>query len=409
MKLPISTTCCLLLLAIYTYGQMDNYDYKRQLTGISEEWHTLVLPDDIFGKTSQNLSDIRIFGITKNKDTLEAPYLLQIAEDKRTMKNVPFNMLNTVNNAKGYYFTFEIPSEETINHIQLDFAQKNFDWTVVLEGSQNQKQWFTLVEDYRILSIKNDETDFQFTKLVLPSTKYQYFRLLVKSGEQPKLNGARIEQSTLKEGMSKNFSIREIRTQENKRTKQTEIDVTMEMPVRLGTISLEVSDSFDYYRPISIQYLKDSVKTEKGWKYSYSNLTSGILNSIQKEPLRCNHTTVKKLKILIDNQDNQPLQIKTVKASGFVHNLVTRLSTEAEYYIAYGNETTSRPTYDIDRFTSNIPENLGVLELGPEQEIKKEEIEIVNPLFQNKIWLWSLMIVIIALLGWFSIKMIRNG
>ncbi|MEM0934052.1 MAG: DUF3999 domain-containing protein, partial [Bacteroidota bacterium] len=170
MKLPISTTCCLLLLAIYTYGQMDNYRYKRKLKGISEEWHTLVLPNDIFGKTSQNLSDIRIFGITKNKDTLEAPYLLQIAEDKRTMKNVPFNMLNTVNNAKGYYFTFEIPSEETINHIQLDFAQKNFDWTVVLEGSQNQKQWFTLVEDYRILSIKNDETDFQFTKLVLPST-----------------------------------------------------------------------------------------------------------------------------------------------------------------------------------------------------------------------------------------------
>ena len=409
MKLPISTTCCLLLLAIYTYGQMDNYGYKRQLKGISEEWHTLVLPDDIFGKTSQNLSDIRIFGITKNKDTLEAPYLLQIAEDKRTMKNVPFNMLNTVNNAKGYYFTFEIPSEETINHIQLDFAQKNFDWTVVLEGSQNQKQWFTLVEDYRILSIKNDETDFQFTKLVLPSTKYRYFRLLVKSGEQPKLNGARIEQSTLKEGMSKNFSIREIRTQENKRTKQTEIDVTMEMPVRLGTISLEVSDSFDYYRPVSIQYLKDSVKTEKGWKYSYSNLTSGILNSIQKEPLWCNHTTVKKLKILIDNQDNQPLQIKTVKASGFVHNLVTRLSTEAEYYIAYVNESTYITSYDIDRFTSNIPENLGVLELGPEQEIKKEEIEIVNPLFQNKIWLWSLMIVIIALLGWFSIKMIRNG
>nr|WP_297914485.1 hypothetical protein [uncultured Allomuricauda sp.] len=88
---------------------------------------------------------------------------------------------------------------------------------------------------------------------------------------------------------------------------------------------------------------------------------------------------------------------------------MTRLSTEAEHYIAYANETTSRPTYDINRFTSNIPENLGVLELGSEQEIKKQEIEIVNPLFQNKIWLWSLMIVIIALLGWFSIKMIRNG
>ena len=171
----------LLLLCSYSYGQIEQYNYKRELKGITGKWHKVVLPDEIFGKVSGNLSDIRIFGITANNDTIEAPYLIRLTTEKVSSKDVRFKTLNTSHNEKGYYFTFEIPTKESINQIKLDFKQQNFDWRLKLEGSQNQQEWFTVIEDYRILSINNELTDFQFTNISFPNSRYRFFRLLIAS------------------------------------------------------------------------------------------------------------------------------------------------------------------------------------------------------------------------------------
>jgi hypothetical protein len=50
---------------------------------------------------------------------------------------------------------------------------------------------------------------------------------------------------------------------------------------------------------------------------------------------------------------------------------------------------------------------LSEVTLGEEQVIPKTPVPVVKPLFENKIWLWAIMAVIILLLGWFSVKMMR--
>ena len=44
----------------FSYGQMDQYRYARQLGETSREWHQVILPDEIFGKVRADLSDLRI-------------------------------------------------------------------------------------------------------------------------------------------------------------------------------------------------------------------------------------------------------------------------------------------------------------------------------------------------------------
>ena len=100
-------------------------------------------------------------------------------------------MLNTSYNDKGYYYTFEVPAKEPINQINLNFNQQNFDWKLKLEGSQKQQEWFTVIEDYRILSIKNKLTDFQFTNVSFPNSSYRFFRLVIASDIKPELQDAR--------------------------------------------------------------------------------------------------------------------------------------------------------------------------------------------------------------------------
>lgn len=411
MKHPLRFLCCLILIAAFSfsYGQkMEEYNYKQELKGVSEQWHKLILPNGIFGETSQELADIRIFGLKENKDTIEVPYLLHLSSGKTASKEVAFKTLNASHNDKGYYFTFKIPTEEAINQIKLDFAQENFDWRIRLEGSHDQNEWFSIVEDYRILSIKNEQTDFQFTKLSFPSSKYRFFRVLIDSKEKLRLNSASIAQNEVIAASFREYKIRKVTVKENKQSKQTEIDVELQLPVRASYINIGISDTFDYYRPLSIQYLADSFKTEQGWKYNYSTLASGTLNSMEKKGFQFNSTTVQKLRILIDNQNNPALSIDSIEVKGYVHELIARFTEQADYYLIYGNKNVSQAHYDIERFTDNIPDTLEILELGEKQAIEQKEIPLTEPLFKNKSWLWAIMIVIIVLLGWFSIKMIKK-
>ncbi|TAJ05463.1 DUF3999 family protein [Marinilabiliaceae bacterium JC017] len=404
-----SWICLLLLLCPYTYGQIDHYNFKRELPGITNTWHKITLPDEIFGKVQPSLQDIRIFGITANNDTLEAPYLLRLTKGVTAKKEVNFKRLNTSKNGKGYYFTFEIPSNEPINQIHLDFQQEDFDWRLTLEGSQNQQEWFTIVEDGRILSIKNKLTDYQFTNVTFPDARYRYFRLLINSKEKPILLAAKTTLNETTEARYRTYPLQKMRITENKKAKETVIDVDLNAPVPVSYLKIDVGNSFDYYRPVSIKYCADSTKTEKGWIYHYHTLTSGILNSIENNTFKCNSTILQKLKLIIHNDDNAPLTINTIEAKGYLHELTARFTQPATYFLTYGNKTAGKPRYDINRLTGNIPDSLSALIPGAEQMIEKRETITKEPLFKNKNWLWAIMAGIIALLGWFSFKMLRNN
>ena len=409
MRLSIKILAVLLLLSCaHAHGQMKDYSFKRELKGVSEQWHRIVLPDDIFGNVSPSLYDIRVFGITASQDTVEAPYLLRLATDQTSETQIAFKTLNVSHDEKGHYFTFEIPTAAPVNQIKLDFKQQNFDWKVRLEGSQDQNEWFTIADDYRIVSIKNNLTDYQFTKLAFPQSKYRFYRLLIQSEKQPKLMAAHVTKHESTEGTYRNYPVRTFDVKENTKTKQTEIDIALAWPVPVSRLKILVSDTFDYYRPVTIQYLADSFQTAKGWKYHYGTLATGILNSIDEDAFKLNSTITERLRILIHNQDNAPLTIDTVRVKGYAHELVVRYTQEATYYLAYGKKNAAKPHYDIDHFADKIPTALTAIALGEEQVIEKENERTTTPLFQNKAWLWAAMAIIILILGWFSVKMMKS-
>ncbi len=407
MKAKISA-CLLLLICSYSYAQIDQYTYRRELPGITGQWHKIVLPEEVFGKVSPDLSDIRIFGLTESNDTIEASYILQHKTEKVLRTEVNFKLLNTTYNEKGYYFTMEVPTEDSVNQIMLNFKQDNFDWKLSLEGSQNQQEWFTIVDDYRILSIKNPETSYQFTKVTFPETKYRYFRVLIKSKEKPDLSFAKIEFNKVTNGSYNKYPIEKSESIEDKKQKLTLVEIGLKAPVPVSSIKIDIQNTFDYYRPITISYISDSVKTEKGWKYQYRQLTSGTLSSFEKNEFVFESTVLQKLKISIYNQDNTPLTVHKLTAKGYVHELIARFTEPATYFLAYGNKKANKPNYDIERFASKIPDTLTALNFGKEQLIDQKEVLVTEPLFKNKNWLWALMTVLIIVLGWFSVKMIKT-
>jgi hypothetical protein len=368
----------------------------------------MTLPDDLYKKATVSLEDLRIFGIN-GKDTTEVPYLLKQRADKVTSKDITFKQINQSANPNGYYYTFQSPEINIINQIKLAFKQENFDWKVTLEGSNNNKEWFSILSDYRILSIKNNDTDYQFTKLNFPDSKYHYFRIVVKSPVQPELLEAKISKTDTIKGTYKEVRYKSFDVKNDLSKKETVVDVTLNTPVPLSYLKLNAQSDFDFYRPIKIEYATDSFKTDKGIQYNYANLYEGTINSLEEPAFNFENTLTSRLKITIQNNDNKPLRLSSLQLKGNVYEIIARFDEpKNEYALYYGNEKATNPVYEIEEFENKIPINLTSVNIGAEQQNPAYSIKIEKPLFENKAWLWALMVVIIGLLGWFSFKMLKN-
>ncbi|KAG1654373.1 Beta-galactosidase [Nymphon striatum] len=232
-------------------------------------------------------------------------------------KNNKYLRIGAIALFAGIISPTEVTTEEAINRIHLDFENKNFDWKVVLEGSQNQNEWFTILDDYRVLSIQNEHTDYRFSNLEFPDAKYRFYRVLVKTQEKPELKSAKIS-------------------------------VTRKL------ITTETSE---------LKLYIDSVETEKGWRYSYSEIYYGTLNRIEKNEFTFPTTLAQKFRVSIQNNDNQPLTIAGVSAKGYVHELHARFSKPATYYLAYGKANDRKPQYDIAKAGVKIPKEISSLTL----------------------------------------------
>lgn len=402
----------MLFWAVIAVAQMEDYTYKIPLSGMAEEWHKVVLPNEVFGRSQSDLSDIRIFGITAT-DTIEAPYFWHNEEKKVISEEIVFKTLNVSHNEKGYYYTFELPTNVDINQVLLDIGQTNFDWKITLEGGQDLKEWFTIVENYRILAVKNEWTDYRFTKINFSDSRYRYLRLLIKSTEKPQLTATKILLNSEKQGFYDTHSIRSKKVTENKKEQQTIIELDLGIPLPVNRMAFSIGNTFDYYRSVSIEVLTDSVKTEKGWVFNYQTLGRGTLTSFEENELTFSSGNIaQRLRITIDNQDNQPLTVGEIEVIGQKYQLVTRVDTPAKYFLVYGNKNGRSPNYDVNFFKNKIDlAALQQLELGESVETGKKDTDAptTSPLFENPLWLWLIMGVIIAVLGYFSVKMLKGS
>ncbi len=398
----------LILFANLGFAQEYKFNYQRNLEGITDGWHSIEIPVDAYSKLNSDFSDVRILGILANGDTVEAPYILQVQSDSYDNKVIDFNLINEVKKSGSYYYTFELPNEQMVNSVSLSFNRSNFNWLVTLEGSQNQQEWFTILKKSRIVGIENNNTSYQYTTLEFKNVSYKYLRLRIPSSENPRFIKATIEEKILTKGVYTSPVIKSFKVVEHDDQHETEVLLSLKNMEPVSFIQLQVIDSIDYYRPLLVEYAVDSIKNNKGWQYLYKSLFTSTLSSLNKKGYNFHNKVLKHLRITIRNYDNEPLTLSKATIYGAPHRLIARFAKPATYYLVYGNKSANVPNYDITKFEDNIPETNKQLIVGDEVFIEEEVKAEKEALFKDDIWLWAIMIFAIFILGWFSLKMLKN-
>jgi hypothetical protein len=117
-------------------------------------------------------------------------------------------------------------------------------------------------------------------------------------------------------------------------------------------------------------------------------------------------------RLTIVNEDNPPLSIGSVEASGYLRKLIFSAQSGGDYRLYYGNSTTRAPSYEIEQlFPYLITDDLPAVALGPHTANPEFALppEPQKPFTERQPWLIPTVVGIAALvIGAFLASLLRQ-
>jgi hypothetical protein len=390
----------LMITSFASYSQHNTFTYRRPIGQVEQEgWHNIVLPLDIFQHVKRDYSDLRILSLSGG-DTTEIPYLVNVKTDVIAEEELNLPIFNQSKSGKKLFFTAQIPDGKNVNTLHLNFTERNFNGHVSVEGSDDRRQWFDVAKAQRILSIHTNTVDYQATTLSFPLSAYAYLRISIEADVPLKLERAYFKNITTRQGVLKKVAV----SQKVLNEKQlTSLIFTCEYPVPLNQVVIKARHNTDYYRSYYLQSVSDSVESPKGWIKHYSTLKHGYLTSLKPNEITFEPTLAHEFKLTIDNRDNPPITIDEVEVYAPEVELIANLQP-GSLFLFYGNRKLSKPSYDLVYFEDKVPVERNAATLLAQETI--EQKPKLKPLFTDKLWLWGIMVLIIGVLGYFTLRML---
>ncbi|MEZ4827724.1 MAG: hypothetical protein R3C61_15790 [Bacteroidia bacterium] len=393
-------------------AQMTSYHFQRPLPPLKAKgWYEIIVPETVLSRLNDDLSDIRIFKISA-EDTVETPYILQQNGDRYEVEAVPFQMVNTSKTGDNESFVTLRPEEElTINHIELDIRPSNYDLLATLEGSNNRLKWFIIQEDIRLVGISNDQVNYHFSTLTFSDADYKFYRIKLNDANAEIIR-ATVGKLVQSEGKYRPFTVIDQSEKNDLDKKITEITIELKDRYPVNRLEFDVDKSTDFYRPVTVSWLSESVETAEGVKEVWKDFGGFTLSSLENNVLDGEVRFTNRLKIAVYNYDDIPLSFGKTEVLGPVYVIQTQLEAGAQYLLAYGNPDALKPRYDMVYFQNKIPEHLTPLSPGeeivitpsdsPEDGLAQKQEAVKENL------LWVVMGLVIVVLGFFTVKMMRN-
>ncbi|MDQ3047507.1 MAG: DUF3999 family protein [Bacteroidota bacterium] len=403
-----------LLLALFvsatSIAQLNTYSFKRKVHKVDKPgFYSIHLIPEITAKMKSGLHDVRLFSIDQG-DTTEIPYLFEWIGDKKEIVAVPFERINDSYNQKCCsYVTLKFPAKQVINQVKLDVEEAEFDKRVMIEGSNDNKEWFTIKEHMRIVRFRNSAESFSYTNLDFESSEYSYYRLNFDDDGSKKITVSNVYAFQNKE-IPGTYSELESKMQiqvENKESKTTELIVELPFNYLISYMTIKGKNTEDFYRNINVYASAGTYTTKNGVAESWYIINSSVLSSKEAQPINFNNEASTKIKIEIINNDNSPVKITEVKVFGEQCRLVAKLPVSESAYITYGKENVSAPTYDLVHFKDKIPAELVDVFYEGEETVLTASVD-KGPMMTNKTWLWLVMGIVILVIGYFALNMIRK-
>lgn len=328
----------------------------------------VALTPDVFTHARIDLADLRLF----TTSGIALPYALRTLSPTSVRDVIETTEFNRLELADGVQeLTLELPAEvPQHNEVQIKTTGDQFRRPVAVDGSEDGQQWRRLVAANLIRFEKGDQK-INVSSLTYPDSRMRYVRIRIEP--DPQLETA--------EGAPEGFKIEEanvLRTLELEGERSVwAAEVGPREPTRVygaagsswiidlqadnvpcDRIDVEIANR-EFVREVQIQAEQPSNILRQPVfvpLYSSDEMTWQRRVGEVAEPmtLRFPEVRTRRLRLMVVDYRNVPLQIRSVKVSSSKRQVIAEMPSDLneELRLYYGNPLADAPNYD---FARNLP------------------------------------------------------
>ena len=343
----------LLLLSFSSFAQQFTVSSKISKVK-ANGLHSILLTPEFRCYADVNLAGIRL----QDSNGKEVPYLLSSPEKSRIqsgfekypllLKRLPADSITQV--------LIQHLSGEKWQEITLAITNTDAFKTYSISGSNDNREWFGIVNNQTLSGMYSHADTEVYKTLPMPVNTYRYLKIEFDDKTSLPLNITAAGKITGRQTVT---ALQEVKDAHVKITqmileKKTRVTITFNHPAIIDQIIFNITNPKLYKRNAALfvsrtHTLRKKTSTYLEQEFAF-DLTSSGKNTISDLNL-----TENKVVIDIDNKDNEPMEIASVKLYHTPVNVIADLKSGEKYTLLAGNVQLSEPDYDLKDFRNQIP------------------------------------------------------
>lgn len=338
----------LLILVLISFGaQAQNFTHRLSLPKVdSTGYYNVYLPKELYAACNPNYSDIRIYPVGSKE---QVPFMVQLSTDTY-LKKVPVShpVTYTVVEENARYIEIEVPVFQKYDDGQLAFY--------------TTEKWRT-TERIKVMIANNDGLYNEVSIDSLPRGEgfcVQNNRIFRTGGIKLRIEGPVAKRPAIKTLLNYSFEndptayhriMAKWKTSEGENSHSSIVEATLPHSAPLSMVKFEFTNPLPFQRDCSLTLTtgnnQGSIFNKRTVRVYYVNIGSNPV-LVETE----NHFA-NAFSLLINNNDDAPLQIKSITALAPKLFITLRLEAGINYELKCGDPGLKKPKYDIE-YNSDI-------------------------------------------------------
>lgn len=397
------------------------------------KYYRLSLTPDVYNTARLDLGDIRLIDASGE----QVPYVLfkpQYITERQVYKPAVIN--RSTNKDKAAVVTLDFGKQTIKNSIEVITQGDNFRRAVRIEGSNDNIEFFTLVEQAYTFAVERNK---RFEQVDLPANDYRYLRISVwpmaGEGGNPVIEEVRTFKIERKLAKRQPVNVNMVQIEHNEDEKSNSSVYVYDLAysrLPISEIELNVKDE-SFYRYVTFEGRdaaakrvkidsEDNVQRFKEVEVPWERIISDAIyryteaNGQKREKLVLHIPTDRRiyryLKITIKNYDDKPVTIESVSAEMIAHQMVFAVDDNATPTLYIGCESARPPQYDLAHRLSNPSQvEAGIARLSDITDnpvFGQAEKKPVAWTEKHKILLPATLAVVVLVLAGFILKSFKS-
>jgi len=395
------------------------------------EYCRLTLTPDIYNAARDDLGDVRLVGT----DGEQIPYVLAKPKDITKRQNYRPVVINRSTGAdKTAMITLDFGKQVIKNSVEVETGGNNFRRAVKVEGSNDNIEFFTLVEHAYVFAVSFDR---RFEQIDMPPNDYRYLRITILPMATEEQSPVIDEVRAFKIGES--FTERQAvemapieHSEDEKNNSSIYIYDLAYCRLPVSEIELDIADD-SFYRYVSVagrDAEKRKVKidsednrqrfkeVEVRWERIINDTIYRYIAADGKKHERLilripsGRRVYRYIRITISNYDDRPVVVNSASSNMIAHKIVFENKDNAVPILYVGSESAMAPRYDLERRLSNpLQVKTGMAKLSGitgNLLFGQAEQKPVAWTEKHKVLLLIVMVIVALVLGGFIFKSFKS-